>query len=416
MKRILTTVVLSVATVAALSAQSAVSDKMSVYELSNSRLHLYQTGDAMGDVSFIIEGDKKLVILEQPLFWENITEFNAYVESLDKPIERVVANYHSLGLADYKPSLVVMPEAMLEFNKSAAAHGMITKFKDLFGEAADFRPYTKAKGIALPSVQRWAGVEFQFTNGAKSDFPAANILIDGKAFYRHFAPSISHFSPMQIKSMESVEIILAELKAVAASGAEFIFGSHGAAATQTEVAFQIEYLEKVKELRAKFNDPDSFGQQLIIAYPTIAGGENIKAVAKALYPDVEPCAETEAVRSRVQDYFNMVSNIDREVAEGLWAKSDDISIITPRTHFVGFDAIMDDFLTKAFSSMQSRKLHSLNEVINIYGDGANVQLYWIFDTVDAKGVAHQSRGRESLIFSKIDGEWRLVHVHYSRLL
>ena len=415
MKKIFMTMALGVMLIPSLMAQTKINEKTTIYDLPNSKLHVYQSGDAMGDVSFIIEGDKKIVLLEQPPFVENVKEFKAYAESLGKPIEKIIANYHSLGLADYKPSLVVMPEAMIEFKKSPMIAGIQKKFKGEFGDAIDMRPYTRAKGFKVPSTQDWAGVEMQFTQGAKGGFPAANILIDGKAFYRHFSPTISHFNPMQIKSVESVDIILTELKAVEASGAEYVFGSHGPAATQKEVVFQIEYLERVKELLTKCKDADSFGQQLILSYPSLAGAENVKAIAKALYPNEVANTEKEELRTRVQDYFNMVSNLDKNIADGLWANSDNISIITPRSQFVGKESIMNDFLIKTFYSMQSRKLHSLNEVINIYGDGANVQLYWIFDTVDAKGEKHQTRGRESLVFSKIDGEWRLVHVHYSRM-
>lgn len=140
----------------------------------------------------------------------------------------------------------------------------------------------------------------------------------------------------------------------------------------------------------------------------------MKAIAKSLYPNEKVDAEKEAVRARVQDYFNVVSNLDTEVAKGLWAAGD-VSIITPRNQFFGAESIMNDFLLKTFSTMKYRKLHSLSEVINIYGTSANVQLYWVFDTVDAKGNKHQGRGRETLLFEKIDGKWMLVHVHYSRM-
>ncbi len=229
-----------------------------------------------------------------------------------------------------------------------------------------------------------------------------SLMAQTKVDYRHFSPSTSQ----QINSRESVDITLVELKEVANSGA---------AATQKEVAFQIEYLEKVKSLLAKCKDSDAFTSQLITAYPTLDGAESVKAIAKSLYPNEMADPVKEQVRARVGDYFNMVSNLDADIAKGLWAESDNVSIITPRSQFVGRDAIMNDFLIKTFSSMKSRKLHSLSEVINVYGDSANVQLYWIFDTIDAKGEAHQTRGRESLVFSKIDGEWRLVHVHYSRM-
>lgn len=416
MKKILTTLASTLALstmVTTLVAQTNLTEKMSVYELPNSKLHVYQTHDAMGDVSFIIEGEKSLVILEQPLFWDNIKEFNAYIESLDKPIDKVIANYHSLGLADYPSSKVVMPTSMIEFGKSAMAQGMIAKFEKGFGESADFRPHKKAKGFAVPSTQKWGGVEMSFTAGAKSDFPAASILIDNKAYYTHFSPSKVHASPLQVRSRESVDAILAELNNIKSSGAEYIFGSHGEAASQEEVSFQIEYYQTICQLLEECSSADIFGQRLIVAYPSLAGVENIKTISKALYPDEVENPEKEAVRKRMNDYLAMVSNIDEDIANGLWAKSEDISIITPRSQFFGLESIMNDFLRKAFSNFKYRKLSSLSEVINIYGDSANVQLYWNFDTIDAQGVERQGRGRESLIFSKIDGEWRLVHVHYS---
>ncbi len=408
MKKLFLTAALSLAALVALNAQS-----FTTYSLNNSKLHVYQTMDAMGDVSFIVEGDKSLVILEQPLFWENIKEFNTYVKSLNKPIDKVVANYHSLGLADYSQSKIMMPSTMIEFGKSDMAKGMIAKFEKGFGEAADFRPHKKAKGFEVPSTQTWAGVEMKFTAGAKSDFPAASILIDGKAYYTHFAPSISHASPLQVRSRESIDAILAELQAIKASGAEYVVGSHGAPATQKEVAFQIKYYNTMKRLLKQCKSADVFGQRLIVAFPAAAGAENIKAVAKALYPNEVADSEKEALRERMNDYLNMVSNLDEKISEGLWAKSGDVSIITPRGHFFGTKSIMNDFLKKTFSKFQYRKLSSLSEVINVYGDSANIQLYWMFDTIDAKGKKNQGRGRESLIFAKENGEWRLVHVHYS---
>ncbi len=413
MKRLLLSVVTVAVAITTTLAQTKINEKTTVYDLNNSKLHVYQTGDAMGDVSFVVEGEKSLVILEQPPFWANIEEFNSYVEGIGKPIDKVVANYHFLGLADYPTNKVMMPDEMIEFSKSPMAQGMLAKFQKGFGDAADFRTPRKIKGFAVPSTQKWGGVEMTFIPGAKSDFPAASIHIDGKAFYTHFSPSISHANPMQLRSRESLVEIMDQLQKIKASGAEYIFGSHGVAATQAEVDFQIQYFQTVARLLDECESSDLFGQRLIVSYPSLSGIENIKAISKALYPDEKVDSEVEAVRARMNDYLAMVSNLDVEIAKGLWATNGNISIITPRSQFFGFDSIMNDFLIKAFSSFQSRKLSSLSEVINIYGDSANVQLYWNFDTVDAKGEKRQGRGRESLIFSKADGEWRLVHVHYS---
>ena len=40
------------------TANANLEDKMKIYDLPQSKLHVYASGDAMGDVSFIIEGKK----------------------------------------------------------------------------------------------------------------------------------------------------------------------------------------------------------------------------------------------------------------------------------------------------------------------------------------------------------------------
>jgi len=43
-----------------------------------------------------------------------------------------------------------------------------------------------------------------------------------------------------------------------------------------------------------------------------------------------------------------------------------------------------------------------------------VEYNWHFDAkIKANGMELHSDGRESEVFRKIDGGWRLVHIHYS---
>ena len=407
--------VLGVLTLSSLSVKAQHSDKMKVYNLPNSKLHVFQTGDVMADVSFIIEGEKKVVILEQPTFYESIEEFNHYVKELGKPIEKVIANYHQGGLAQYKSSKIVIPESMVAFGKAATYAGMIKHFQKEFGESIDLRPFGKVKSFTVPSVQEWAGVEFKFTHGAESDFPAAAVQIDGEAFYIHFSPSVSHANPMQIQSPEAIDAVLTELKAVKNSGARYIFGSHGKESGKAELDFQIEYLTKLKQLFENSPTSDKFAVKLIAAYPNLEGVENIKTVAANLYPNETKDVEKEALRIAMQNYFDSVSNLNMELARKVWAEDKNISIITPRSHFFGFESIKNDFFLKAFSNFKFRKLNSLAESITIYGNSARIELYWIFDTVNGASVKGQNRGRESLVFEKISNQWKLMHVHYSHV-
>ncbi|MFR9534705.1 MAG: nuclear transport factor 2 family protein [Rikenellaceae bacterium] len=407
--------ILSAAALLSVAAVFAQQGIVNDYDFGDFKVHTYTSAEAMHDVSILVEGEKSLVVLEPQSFYKSIEDFNAYAEKLGKPIEKIVANYHAGGLAECDLKKVVMVEPMAEFMKGEMAQGMMTKFAGAFQGAMDTRSVKIKKTIPAVGTQTWAGVEFDFVNGAASDFPASSVNIGGKVYYTHFAPDRGHLAPMRIKNSDSIDAILADLTGAKESGCEVFIGSHGSVATMEDVEFMVSYLNTIKNLMAECSSSDLFAQRLIVAYPTLAVAENVKAIAKALYPNEVVDSRKEAVKARVQDYFDMVSNLDADIAKNLWATTGDISIITPRAQFFGAESIMNDFLIKTFSSMQSRKLHSLSEVVNIYGTSANVQLYWIFDTVDAAGEKHQTRGRESLVFEEIAEEWKLVHVHYSRM-
>ena len=47
------------------------------HDFDNFRLHVYHTNDALGDASYIVEGTQAVVTLEQPLFRENVAEYDA---------------------------------------------------------------------------------------------------------------------------------------------------------------------------------------------------------------------------------------------------------------------------------------------------------------------------------------------------
>ena len=53
--------------------------RFEVYDIDNFKLHVYYTNDALGDASYIVEGKDALVTMEQPLFKDNVVEFDAYL-------------------------------------------------------------------------------------------------------------------------------------------------------------------------------------------------------------------------------------------------------------------------------------------------------------------------------------------------
>jgi ketosteroid isomerase-like protein len=65
-------------------------------------------------------------------------------------------------------------------------------------------------------------------------------------------------------------------------------------------------------------------------------------------------------------------------------------------------------------TFSERKLSIKDVSIHAYGDTAWAEFYWDFAAKLRKdGSPLATHGRETQIYRKEEGRWRLVHVHYS---
>ena len=277
MKKILST--LAVAGMA-LGASAQDKGRFEVYDLGDFKLHVYYTNDALGDASYIIEGGDALVTMEQPLFRENVAEFDAYLSKLGRKVEKRITDYHVGGTGSHD---VVMAEGMPEFTKGEIYGGMMAGFAQMFGDALTDMPTGKAAEVAFGTTQTWAGIPFEFRHGATSDFPGASILIGGKVYYTHWAPAKAHVSHLQISSPAAIDAEIAEAEKSLKSGAELFIGGHGGAAKADAVQFKIDYLKTVKGMLAENGTPEAFVGAMKRAYPDLPGADGLGELAKALY-------------------------------------------------------------------------------------------------------------------------------------
>ncbi len=253
--------------------------RFEVHDLDNFKLHVYYTNDALGDASYIVEGKDALVTMEQPLFKDNVVEFDAYLSRLEKPVEKRITDYHVGGTGSHD---VVMAEGMPEFTKGEIYGGMMQGFAQAFGDALTDMPTGRAAEVAFGTTQTWAGVAFEFRRGATTDFPGASILIDGKVYYTHWTPVKAHVSHLQVSSPAAIDAEIAEAENSLASGATLFVGGHGGAATRDAVEFKITYLKKMKELLAANRTAQAFVDAMKDAYPGLPGEAGLEELGKAL--------------------------------------------------------------------------------------------------------------------------------------
>lgn len=184
---------------------------------------MYYTNDALGDASYIIEGRKALVTMEQPLFKDNVAEFDAYLSKLGKKVEKRITDYHVGGTGSHD---VVMAEGMPEFTKG-----------EIYG---------------------------------------------GKVYFTHWAPSKAHASHLQISSPAAIDAEIAEARKSLESGAELFIGGHGGAAEADAVQFKIDYLKKMKEVLGNSRTAQDFVDGMKKAFPGLPGEAGLEDLGKAL--------------------------------------------------------------------------------------------------------------------------------------
>lgn len=279
-------IILGMAVILSLSAnaQNTTSTQKGKFETQNFesfKLHVYYTNDAMGDASYIIEGNNGIITLEQPLFKDNVSEFDSYVTSLNKPVEKIIADYH-LGSSGEKD--IVMAKGMPEFVKAGVYGGMMQSFAKAFGDAIVSLPTGKAEEFDFGETEQWDGISFTFQHGASTDFPAASIIIGNKVYFTHWAPAKAHISHLQITSKAAIDAEIEEATKALNSSYEIFIGGHGGKSNKDAVEFKIEYLKTLKKALEECKTGDEFVVYLKKTYPNLPGESGLNDLAKVLYP------------------------------------------------------------------------------------------------------------------------------------
>lgn len=277
MKKVLTGVA---AASVALSASAQEKGRFEAYDLKGFKLHVYYTNDPMADASYIVEGNDSLITLEQPLFKDNVAEYDAKLSALGKPVIARITDYHLGGTDGHE---TYRAAGMPKFMSEGAYAAMMKGFAQNFGDAIVPLPDGKTDEVPFGATEVWDNIPFKFNHGATTDFPGASILIGGQVYFTHWAPMKAHMSHLQITSPAAIDGELAEARKSLESGASLFIGGHGGAAHKDAVEFKIDYLTTMKQALADNKTEDGFIAAMKKAYPGLAGENNLPELAKTLY-------------------------------------------------------------------------------------------------------------------------------------
>jgi ketosteroid isomerase-like protein len=130
-----------------------------------------------------------------------------------------------------------------------------------------------------------------------------------------------------------------------------------------------------------------------------------------------PQADIDSIRSLIAEYAHAVDTADVELVKQIWSSSPDVSFIHPMGHEHGIDQISQNVFRHLMGeTFSERKLSVKGVSIHVYGDSAWSEFYWDFAAKLRKGGSPvATKGRETQVYHKEQGQWRLVHVHYSAM-
>lgn len=125
--------------------------------------------------------------------------------------------------------------------------------------------------------------------------------------------------------------------------------------------------------------------------------------------------DTREIGQLLESYKQSINAADTTLAKSFWLTDNRVSFIHPRGHEKGWEGIKTGIYGMFGANFSKRDLKSFDETITVYGDMAILEFYWVFDATFAgdNPAEMQTRGRETQVLKKIDGQWRIVHVHYS---
>jgi ketosteroid isomerase-like protein len=125
--------------------------------------------------------------------------------------------------------------------------------------------------------------------------------------------------------------------------------------------------------------------------------------------------DRQAIERIIAKYARSVDTADTALAAEIWSQSPDVSFIHPQGYERGFGQIRQNIYVRAMGDLFSERRLTIKDIsIHADQDSAWAEFSWDFVArLKQDGSPFNTKGRETQIYRKEQGAWRLVHVHYS---
>ena len=253
------------------------SGSVTVYDFGDSKLHVYASGDALGDVAYIVEWEDALVGIELPSFTDGLNAWLNYIDTLGKPMNDLFLCDHVTG-ASYVEGMTIYgtqgaQKSIASGSTYATTQGLYETFGDDFHGGPDMANINKV----VSGTVTVAGIDFNLIDHGETydlEIPSMN------AIYTHMLGKTSHSILTSTAHMDSM---LETLKGYQSAGYDMILTAHSGVEDQDAVTEKISYVEKAKELAENNDNAESFMAAMKEAFPDYTGENYLEMSAGYLY-------------------------------------------------------------------------------------------------------------------------------------
>lgn len=261
---------------------------ITVYDLQTIKIHSFTTPwEAVGNCTSIIEGPTQLIVIDAQFFVGYAQEFRAYIDSLNKPIARLLLTHdhpdHWFGLAAAFAD--VTESYALADVKSAideTGPGTLAFLQTTLGEMAPTE-FLNVQQVLTPGVETIDDVKIETVEYRDAEaavqavfkLPDYGVLLTGDLIYAY-----GHY--FLTTNFDNWTSILQELEGQPAY--QVIVPGHGLPALPAVYADGVDYLATSKEAFAAAKDAEDMRTRLLAAYPDRPGAGIMDIYLPRLYP------------------------------------------------------------------------------------------------------------------------------------
>ncbi|MCC8159957.1 MAG: hypothetical protein LIO53_01320 [Oscillospiraceae bacterium] len=238
--------------------------EVNVYDFGNIKLHAYKTNDFIDDEVFIVEKGGNAVVIESPCFFDNNTELEKYIADNKMNVEGVLLAYHMAGAGFLANAKKYSTKNADEYGHNGGGKALIDNFTAAFGDIFDKGIHTVTDYISEGAVTI-GGIDFNITitdDAFDIEIPEIN------AVYTHM---LGHDCHSIVAGGAHADGIIAQLNRYLDKGYTLILTSHYTPEDLKDVETKISYLNELKAIAEKCGSAEEFKSEVKKEYGNYSG-------------------------------------------------------------------------------------------------------------------------------------------------